>query len=309
MLVRIDGVQFHLDDSGEGEPILLLHAAASSGIQWLKAKTALNFRNRILIPDLLGEGRTPGRKDWSDLLEEECRMIRALIESTGGPVHVAGHSYGGVIAMRLALQYPHLFNSLVLIEPVAFNLLATYPRNADFAELMAVKKACLSAVEAGDLQAAAHFFVAYWSGEQAWDSLSNPVRQVLAAGMEKVVRGWDAIFSDTWRLSDFRNITAPTIMVSGNCSPLPIQWVVRQLAETIPAADFVQIKNAGHMSPVTHASEIVRIIQTHVENISRMRNLLQPQSATEWTLKTETIATNFLYPGVRGVPKGHGVDG
>ncbi|MFZ5572303.1 MAG: alpha/beta fold hydrolase [Thermodesulfobacteriota bacterium] len=287
MLVRIDGVQVYLDDSGAGEPVLLLHAAASSGVQWQKIKMALNPGHRVLIPDLLGEGRTPGRKDWSGLLEAEGRLIRALIESTGGPVHVVGHSYGGVVAMRLALQFPHLFSSLILIEPVAFHLLTAYPRNQDYTELMMVKEACRSALEGGDALSAARCFVAYWSGEQAWNSLPEPVRHLLASGMEKVVWGWEAITADSRRLNDFRCITAPTIMVSGDRSPLPIQWVARQLAATIPAAKFVQVGNAGHMSPITHGPEIIRIVQSHVESAAKTVRLWQSREESLW--RTEAV--------------------
>ncbi len=289
MLVKIGGAQLSLDDSGAGEPVVLLHAAASSGVQWAKIKNDLNRNFRILIPDLLGEGRTPGLADWSDLLEKELRLIRALIESTGDPVHVVGHSYGGVIAMELARRYPHLFSSLILIEPVAFQLLKTYPRNENYNHLLAVKDACGSALESGDALSAAYIFVSYWSGPEAWQQLSHGVQNALAKGMEKVVKGWNLIFSDPGQLSDFHKIMTSTLVMAGDRSPLPIQWLAHQLAAAIPAAIFIQIKSAGHMSPVTHANEISVLIRRHIEQALSRRQIPVQDQQSLWSRPTSGI--------------------
>ncbi|HYA15265.1 MAG TPA: alpha/beta fold hydrolase [Syntrophales bacterium] len=121
--IIINGRPVYLKREGKGEPVFLLHAAGSSGIQWRMISEILKERYLLYIPDLYGEGKTPALEDWSSLLDEETNLIRHLIDSTGGSVHLVGHSYGGVIAMRLALSDQHRIASLTLIEPVVFNLL------------------------------------------------------------------------------------------------------------------------------------------------------------------------------------------
>lgn len=290
MLTDIYGQPIHLDDSGAGAPVLLLHAAASSGMQWMKTKKVLNPRYRVLIPDLAGEGRTPGPSDWSDLLGTECDGISALIKSIGGPVHVVGHSYGAVIAMRLAAEHPHLFSSLVLIEPVAFNLLRAYPFNEDHKQLLDVKNACTSALAEGNRFEAARFFISYWSGESSWQNLSPSLQKTLAGVMPKVVYGWDAIAADPRDMDFYRQIRIPALMISGDSGPKPIQWVAHQLALNITASAFCRIWGAGHMSPITHPEAVTDAIQSHIQAAEARNKIFTNLKADDWQTKKTVSA-------------------
>src|SRR5690348_9869377 len=123
---RIDlrGARLGYSEAGSGETVLLLHATASSSAQWFDLAGVLRANCHVVAPDLYGYGETdpwPGNRPFA--LSEEAALADAVLPRDGRPVHLVGHSYGGAVALRFALQQPERLRSLVLIEPVAFHLL------------------------------------------------------------------------------------------------------------------------------------------------------------------------------------------
>src|SRR4051794_24847122 len=110
--------------AGTGNPVLLLHSSASSSAMWLPLIDMLKAHFRVLAPDLIGYGRTdpwPLPRDITPA--DELRLIEPLVRNEPTGVHVVGHSFGGVIALHLALAGRVAIRSLTLIEPVAFFIL------------------------------------------------------------------------------------------------------------------------------------------------------------------------------------------
>ncbi|MBG9943372.1 alpha/beta hydrolase [Brevibacillus formosus] len=106
----------------EGEPLLLIHGNASANLFWDDTIAALCDQYRLYAPDMRGYGAsealpidaTRGLRDWSDDLHS---FIRALDLPT--PVHLAGWSLGGGIAMQFAIDHPQEVRSLILIAPMS----------------------------------------------------------------------------------------------------------------------------------------------------------------------------------------------
>src|SRR5512138_3457520 len=102
------------------QPVILLHCSGSSGAQWRTLASTLEARHLVAAPDLIGYGSAApwtGRAPFS--LAQEAGPILSLIGTLGEPVHLVGHSYGGAVALHIALTRPELVRSLTLIEPAA----------------------------------------------------------------------------------------------------------------------------------------------------------------------------------------------
>jgi pimeloyl-ACP methyl ester carboxylesterase len=107
--------------AGTGAPVLLLHGSASAGVMWIPVIDALKSRFRVIAPDLIGYGRTDSWPDGHGFgVDDELRLVEPLLPHAPEGVHVVGHSYGGVVALHLALAGRVSIRSLTLIEPVAF---------------------------------------------------------------------------------------------------------------------------------------------------------------------------------------------
>jgi len=110
--------------AGTGAPVLLLHGSASAGVMWVPVIDGLKSRFRVIAPDLIGYGRTDSWPDgYGFTVDDELHLVEPLLAHAPAPVHVVGHSFGGVVALHLALAGRVPIRSLTLIEPVAFFLL------------------------------------------------------------------------------------------------------------------------------------------------------------------------------------------
>jgi pimeloyl-ACP methyl ester carboxylesterase len=78
-------------------------------------RTAIGSRFNVLAPDLLESGAAlRWRGDGPFRLTDEARAIVDIIDATEGPIHLVGHSYGGCVALRIAIERPHRVASLSL---------------------------------------------------------------------------------------------------------------------------------------------------------------------------------------------------
>jgi pimeloyl-ACP methyl ester carboxylesterase len=93
--------------SVSGSMVIALHCSGSTGQQWQKLRQALGPTFRVISPDLIGCGDTP---HWSGerpfKLTDEARPIVEIIDDWNGSVHLVGHSYGGGVALRVAVERP-----------------------------------------------------------------------------------------------------------------------------------------------------------------------------------------------------------
>jgi pimeloyl-ACP methyl ester carboxylesterase len=255
--ISTDGVTPSFVQTGAGAPVLCLHSSAGSSAQWRRLGTELSHRYHVLAPDLHGHGGTSAWPYTRPMrLADEVALVQPLLGALPSPVHLIGHSYGGAVALKMALAMPDRVRSLTLIEPVLFALLRRQGEHAAYIEISEVAEGCVSAVRAGRPAAAARLFVDYWNGPGAWARLPDHARVVVERASPSVARQWEAIFADPTPLTEYGGLGVPTLLLSGDRGPVPARRVTELLAGTLPDAVHAVIAGAGHMSPMTHAATV-----------------------------------------------------
>ena len=152
--------------------VLALHCALASGAAWQGVGRHLPGREMI-CPDLPGHGRAP---DWDPDRDFQAQALDRVLEEMGDePVHVAGHSFGATLALRLFVEYPERVLSLALIEPVMFAA-ADEVALTDYLERMAPFEAAIADERFAD---AARIFHREWGGEKPFEDMSEPARESL----------------------------------------------------------------------------------------------------------------------------------
>jgi magnesium chelatase accessory protein len=104
--VQVAGLTWHVQISGKGPLILLLHGTGSSTHSWAELTPLLNQEAQILNVDLPGHAFTQGASVESLKLEEIASNLIALIEELKlpWPTMVVGHSAGAPLALAFAVQ-------------------------------------------------------------------------------------------------------------------------------------------------------------------------------------------------------------
>ena len=120
-VVRVNGKDIFVADTGTGPPVVLLHGGGpgASGVSnYSRNIEPLAQHFRVIVPDMPGYGRSAKGVDGSDPFGYLADHIRGMLDALGiDRAHLVGNSYGGSCALRLALDTPHRVDKLVLMGP------------------------------------------------------------------------------------------------------------------------------------------------------------------------------------------------
>lgn len=259
VFVLRSGQEVHGFEAGDGELAVLLHSGVGSSAQWKGAMRTLRDHVRVLALDLSGHGRTlrPPGLTSENLLAHERDLVLEVIAQEGAPVHLVGHSYGGVVAMFVAAAAPRSVRTLTLIEPAALSLLATTGAE-HYDRVLDLHRRFEAMVVAGDHEAAMAFFMDHWNQPGLWPMLPAPMRAAIAAMAESTLIGVEAALLRPIDVEALHGWEKPAAVLMGTQSPAALQIVARTLASRVLDCELVVVPDASHMLPVTHAEVVAR---------------------------------------------------
>ncbi len=126
MEVNSGGVRIHVEETGEGRPVVFLHGFPDSGALWRNQVPALADAGfRCIVPDLRGYGSSdaPSEVAQYDLLFSVGDVVAVLDQLGVDRAHVVGHDWGAALAWTLASFLPDRVDHLAALSvghPAAF---------------------------------------------------------------------------------------------------------------------------------------------------------------------------------------------
>jgi pimeloyl-ACP methyl ester carboxylesterase len=232
-------------EEGSGPPLVLMHGSPADGRAWNRVVPFLKDRFRLLMPDLPGYGASDPVPD-----EPEGRSalmgtaLARLIESVG-PAAVAGHSYGGLVALEATLQAkPGAVTRLTVLEPMFMCglKLVDDPALAPAREFF---EAYVRRVESREPDAVG-LMIDYWFGTGAFTRLPDPVRGYLNANAPRNALDVRSSFAAEMDAAHLGRLAMPVLMVWGDRSPEIVPAMGRALAKLVPGARLEAIAGGNH---------------------------------------------------------------
>jgi pimeloyl-ACP methyl ester carboxylesterase len=247
--------------------VIALHCSGAGAGQWRQLAEALSPAYKLLAPEHYGSdstGHWRGRHTFT--LAHEAARTFELIDASEEKVHVVGHSYGGGVALHVALARPHRIASLTLYEPSAFHLLKAMGNRgaAALAEIAAIAHETKMSATAGRPDCAAKSFVDYWGGAGAWDVLRPAMQAALARWVPRAPLDFHALMEEPTPLATYAGLDVPTLVIRGEHAPRPTRMIAELLPALLPAARLTVVTGAGHMGPLTHATAVNQAIVDHI---------------------------------------------
>lgn len=252
MISELNGTDIAFSDRGTGPTLLALHGALSSNKMWEPLFQTMPGV-RFIAPDLPGHGESADA--LPDVHTQTTRAMQALIDATKGPVDLVGYSYGGTIALRIAVESPERVRSLTLIEPVFFAAAFKHYRM----QYMRHTEPQVAAMELGNWAEAAQMFLADWGDGIPWSRIPAAQRSYIADRMPIISATAPAILDDTHRLmaaGRLERAEMPVLLVEGTETMPIINHIQNGLAARLPNARRLMMSGAGHMLPETHADAL-----------------------------------------------------
>jgi pimeloyl-ACP methyl ester carboxylesterase len=253
------GRKLNWREEGVGLPLVLVHGSPADGRAWNRVAPFLKDRFRLVMPDLPGYGA-------SDPVPDEPKgraalmgtALAHLIESIG-PAVVAGHSYGGLVALEAALQVkPGAVTRLILLEPMFMRGLelvgdpAVSPAQAFF-------EAYVRRVDSGEPDAIG-LMIDYWFGKGSFGRLPDPVRGYLNANAPRNALDVRSSFAADMTAAQLAALALPVLMVWGDRSPGIIPAMGRALTKLVPGARLEAIAGGNHGMLDFHPEAVARHI-------------------------------------------------
>ncbi|ALS97857.1 alpha/beta fold hydrolase [Lacimicrobium alkaliphilum] len=243
--------------------VVMLHSSMSSARQWRALVAQLEPDYRVVNLDLYGYGEGPGVEDAStfSLATEARRVMQVLDELEAEQFHLLGHSYGGALALKLALEQNHRVTSLMLFEPVAFHLLSE-----DEPGYQEVRRLASGMQDAKPGQAAAAF-VDYWNGTGYFAGLPEPMQALFAQQVDKVRLDFQALLGEPYVPEDYAKIKQPALLMTGKHSRQSAHAVAAIIGHQLPRLTARPVPG-GHMAPISHSELVNEQILTFLDNIA-----------------------------------------
>jgi pimeloyl-ACP methyl ester carboxylesterase len=114
--VEVNGLKYYYEITGSGEPLLLLHGGLGSIDMFNPVLPNLSATRQVIAVDLHGHGRT-ALGDRNIKLEDIGDDLAAILKQLNvAQTDVLGYSFGGGVALRLAVQHPDMVRRLALVS-------------------------------------------------------------------------------------------------------------------------------------------------------------------------------------------------
>jgi pimeloyl-ACP methyl ester carboxylesterase len=257
--IQINDIDMYYESAGGGEPLLLIHGLGSSSRNWERQVRYFADKYRVITYDVRGHGRSskpPGPYSIRAFAQDASGLLQGLEIPAA---HVIGISMGGMIAFELAVHFPGLLKSLVIVNSYPEMRVETAREHIEKWQRLLVLD-LLGVRQMGKVLSKRLFikpdqaelrrnFVEHWAKND-----KRAYRRSLRA-----ILGWDA----EARLGE---ICCPVLVIASDGDYMPLEEKRKYVAK-IPDARLAVIEDARHAVAVEKPDEFNRILDEFLASL------------------------------------------
>ncbi len=257
--VLASGIRTNVHDIGEGPPVLLIHGSGpgvSAWANWRLAMPELAKRARVIAPDMVGFGFTDRPSGQRYDMEHWVAQAIGVLDAFGiARTDLVGNSFGGALALALAIRHPQRVRRLVLMGSVGVPFAITPALDAVWGYTPSLE------AMRGLMDFFAHDrrLVTDELAKLRYEASIRPGFQESYSAMFPAPRQrWvDAMAS---READIRRLPNETLVIHGREDQVIPLMTSTTLASWIPRAQLHVYPQCGHWTQIEHAARFARLV-------------------------------------------------
>jgi len=195
-------------------------------------------------------------------------VLDAVLQRVGGPVHLIGHSFGGWVALAWAMRNPQCPLSLTVIEPPAPGVLEAAGEHELLGQFRTMSDPYIAAWRGGEADAARRV-IDFYGGDGCFAAMPPRVREFTLQATGANVYDWLTAYDDRCDAAAFARIRAPTQVLRGALGHPAVQRSNELISQWLPRGSLVTVPGANHFMIATHAAEVARLVEAHIDAASR----------------------------------------
>ena len=263
-MIELESGSIDYDECGEGPTVVFVPGSCSTGAAWRPVVSRLKHGFHCVTTSLLGYGGTAERRTAGGAdMSREAEVIEAVVRRAARPVHLVGHSFGGLVALATALRNRIPLRSMAILDVPAVELLRSMEERQHFRAFQDMTHAYFRAFHAGET-AAIETMIDFYGGTGTFASWPERVRSYAVETTAVNIRDWATAYGFPLTPAALLSIDVPTLVLWGGKSQRAVRRANELLSRCIPRASAVTIPGAAHFMIATHPGEVADMIAQRV---------------------------------------------
>jgi 3-oxoadipate enol-lactonase len=259
---QINGSNIHYNDTGNGNPLVLLHGFPLDSRIWRELIPPLAAHARVITLDLPGFGKSTTTKPFT--METIADDVHQLLHDIGAlPCELAGLSMGGYVALAYAKKYLADLRGLILIDTRS---------QADTPQGREARNAMIALANTKGSMAVAEQMFPKMLGPNPDPKVAAELMDIMKACPVKGIQyALDAMRDRPDSTDLLPTLALPTLIIVGESDAITPPELSRTMHQAIPGSKLSIIPSAGHMSPMEQPAAVANAIQEFLKVIPATR--------------------------------------
>jgi pimeloyl-ACP methyl ester carboxylesterase len=263
-------------ESGTGPTVVLVPGSCSTGAAWRPVVSHWNGSFRCVTTSLLGYGATAERRSEQDAdISHEAEIVEAVIRRANCPVHLVGHSFGGLTAVAIALRHRVQILSLTIAEAPGPEILRHAGEGAHYRAFRDMSDSYVTAFRAGEKNAIARM-IDFYGGAGTFAGWPERVCAYAVETTPINILDWASAYGFKLTPDLLGTIEVPALVLWGEASHPAVRRANELLGRYLPNALSLAIPQAAHFMIATHAGEVAGAIRRHVTSAEKFAHVARP---------------------------------